>query len=153
MIEFHVEVKGIIYTCKSDGTALANGRSGDRRYVFVLRGFIEVNGKSCVLKEIGNSAFCLSSIESIGIPSNVEKIGEWCFSRCESLSEMIFESGSKLKDIGNSAFSDSGIKSIRIPSNVEKIGKCCFSRCESLSEMIFESGSKLKEIICDAFSD
>jgi hypothetical protein len=38
---------------------------------------------------------------------------------CDSLSEIVFESDSKLQEIGKSVLCNSGIRSIRIPSNVE----------------------------------
>jgi hypothetical protein len=91
------------------------------------------------LKEIGDSAFLRSGIESIRIPNKVENIGKNCFRECESLCEVVFESNSKLKKISDGAFSDSGIKSIQIPSNVENIGNDCFRACEYLSEITFES--------------
>jgi hypothetical protein len=70
------------------------------------------------LKEIGNSAFGQSGIRAIRIPSNVEKIGKYCFSKCHSL-QVVFESDSKLKKIGGFAFHDSGVKKIEIPDGCE----------------------------------
>jgi hypothetical protein len=91
--------------------------------------------------------------ESILIPSYVEIISEGCFSDCESLFEVTFESISQLKDIGRSAFYKCGIKSIRIPSNVEVIGAECFWNCKSLCEVAFESCSNLREIHRKAFDE
>jgi hypothetical protein len=103
------------------------------------------------LKEIGNEVFFSSGLKSIRIPNNVEKIGNGCFYSCESLSEIIFGSESKLKEIGRSAFYSSDLKLIRIPNNIEKLGNECFNYCKFLSEVIFESESKLKEIGKSAF--
>jgi hypothetical protein len=61
------------------------------------------------------------------IPSSVEKLGKWCFSRCESLSTVTFESSSKFSSIEQSAFGDcSSLSSICIPSSVEKLDKDVF---------------------------
>jgi hypothetical protein len=78
-------------------------------------------------------------------------IGKYCFSSCESLCEVTFESGCQLKELGKSAFFWCGIKSIRIPSSIEVIGEYCFSSCESLCEVTFESGCQLKELGKSAF--
>jgi hypothetical protein len=59
----------------------------------------------CKLREIGESAFESCGIQSIRIPKNVEIIGRSCFSACECLSEVVFESGSKLRRING--FEDS----------------------------------------------
>jgi hypothetical protein len=56
------------------------------------------------LKEIGEKAFDDFDLKSIGIRNNVEELGDSCFSRCKSLIEVVFESGSKLKEIGERAF-------------------------------------------------
>jgi hypothetical protein len=78
-------------------------------------------------------------------------MGIGCFYKCKSLSEVKFESNSKLKEIGEFTFYKCGIRSIEIPNNVERIGGGCFFKCCSLCEVIFESGSKLSEICGLAF--
>jgi hypothetical protein len=98
------------------------------------------------LKEIGEATFRASSLKSIRIPNNVEKLGDRYFHECNSLIEVTFESESKLKEIGEGSFAASSLKSIRIPNNVEKLGDGCFRACKSLIEVTFESESKLKEI-------
>jgi hypothetical protein len=153
MSDFKTEVNGVTYICKRDGTSLTDGRSIGIGKVLVVRGFIQVNGKRYVLKEIGKSAFKKCGIKSIGIPSSIELIREECFYHCESLYEVAFESYSKLKEICSHAFSRCAINSIRIPGNVEVIGEECFYECEFLSEVTFEPGSRLREICSYAFSD
>jgi hypothetical protein len=71
------------------------------------------------LKEIGKSAFYECVIKSIGIPSNAEVIGEFCFSGCNSLCGVTFEAGSKLKEIGRSAFHATGVDRLEIPAHCE----------------------------------
>jgi hypothetical protein len=52
------------------------------------------------------------------IPRNVEILGSKCFSNCESLSSITFESNSSLNRIESKAFSHSSLQSILIPSTI-----------------------------------
>ena len=62
-------------------------------------------------------------------------IGEYTFSKCDNLKDIILEEG--IKTIGDLAFGDAPIGSITIPSTVEVIEKD-----------IFGSNDKLKTINC-----
>ena len=81
------------------------------------------------------SAFRGIAIESIKIPSTALYIGEYAFSECDNLEEIILEEG--IKRIGDLAFAGAPIESITIPSTVEEIEKD-----------IFRTNDKLKEINC-----
>jgi hypothetical protein len=72
-------------------------------------------GLRCNLKQIGDSVFNDSGLNSIRIPKSVQRIGSRCFYGSESLNEVVFESGSKLEEIGSWAFSRSNVKEIDIP--------------------------------------
>jgi hypothetical protein len=87
---------------------------------------------------------CVGQRDHVVIGKEIEVISRGCFCECESLCEIIFESGSKLRRIEKCGFSDSGIKMIAIPSSVEFIGKYCFSGCKSLYKITFESGHNLQ---------
>jgi hypothetical protein len=67
------------------------------------------------LIRIESDAFSCSSLQSIVIPSSVEILGSSCFSRCESLSSISFESNSRLIRIEPGAFSGCDIRAV-IPS-------------------------------------
>jgi hypothetical protein len=86
------------------------------------------------------------------IPRGVEILGSECFSRCESLSSISFESNSQLTQIGSAAFSNSSLKSILIPWRVEVLGSKCFSSYSSISSVIFELNSRLTRIESEVFS-
>jgi hypothetical protein len=75
-----------------------------------------------------------------------------CFSYCQSLSSIIFESNSRLTRIESELFSSSSLQSIIIPRNVKILGSECFSKCGSLSSITFESNSRLSRIESEAFS-
>jgi hypothetical protein len=91
-------------------------------------------------------------LQAIRIPASVEIIGEGCFTRCTSLSQLTFESGSRLARIGNHAFWNcSSLVSICLPALVEEIPNRCFGQCTSLADLLFEDGSKLVRIHYGAF--
>jgi hypothetical protein len=87
------------------------------------------------------------------IPSTVQILGSSCFSYCESLSSISFESNSQLIRIESFAFSGSSLESIVIPSTVQILGSSCFSSCKSFSSISFESSSRLIRIESQAFYD
>jgi hypothetical protein len=62
-------------------------------------------------------------------------LGERCFSWCESLSSIMFESESRLSRIDKMAFYWSGLVGIILPASIEILGEECFSSCESLSSI------------------
>jgi hypothetical protein len=86
------------------------------------------------------SAFSYSSLESILIPRSVEILSSSCFSSCQSLSSISFESNERLTRIESSAFSDSSLQSILIRRNVRFIDGSAFSWV-GLSSIRFESGN------------
>jgi hypothetical protein len=73
------------------------------------------------LTQIESYAFSYSSLQSIVIPSRVDILCFGCFSWCESLSSISFESESRLTRIESRAFSYSSLQSIVIPHNVQFI--------------------------------
>ena len=100
------------------------------------------------LKELGDYALSLLSIESITIPSTVEKIGRGTFTSCKKLKSVTFNEGA-LKEIGSVAFNNTGIEMITIPKTVRKIGDSIFSGCKNLKKVTLNEG--LQEIGDQAF--
>jgi hypothetical protein len=70
---------------------------------------------------MGKAAFTRCGIHSIGIPRNVELIGEQWVDYCQSLCEVTFESDSKLKEICAYAFGETGVDMIEIPAGRERL--------------------------------
>ncbi|MCL2062434.1 MAG: leucine-rich repeat domain-containing protein [Firmicutes bacterium] len=81
------------------------------------------------------------------ISNSVTSIGDNAFEGCIGLTNVLFESGSKLTTIGYRAFTNCiGLTSITIPNSATTIGEWAFMSCIGLTNIIFESGSKLTEI-------
>lgn len=120
-----------------------------------------------------DGAFCnCTALKSIVIPSTITSIGEFAFSQCSCLTEVIFkgridtielaafEECVSLKElilpegliaIKKSAFNGcSSLSSIEIPNTLTMIGEVAFKDCSSLLSMAFPEG--LLEIGDNAFS-
>ena len=79
------------------------------------------------LIEIGSSAFSFNiSLESVELPSSVEVIGAYAFSKCLSLNFVSFETNSVLSVIGPSSFEYVPIGNISFPDSVSTIGEYAF---------------------------
>jgi hypothetical protein len=144
-----IELDGIRYELKSDDTAAIVGYGPKVSTRVAFPGIVRMDGKGYFVNSV--SGFKEWSGGKVIIPGSVEFLGEGCFSKCRSLTEVIFEDESNLKRIDDSAFRGSGLKLIRIPKSVEFVGKGCFYKCESLIEVIFEDESNLKRIDDSAF--
>jgi len=92
------------------------------------------------LREIGESAFrWCSSLQSISIPSSVNKIGTGAFRNCSSLRRVVLSDG--LEKIGTYAFAHcNALQSITIPSTVDDIGQSVFRFCTNLREVVLNDG-------------
>jgi hypothetical protein len=78
------------------------------------------------LLELGEGAFSHSVITSIVIPKEVRVISRECFSKCESLKEVIFEEGTLVHTFGYASFSQTDLRWFTIPRGVQVIGEGCF---------------------------
>lgn len=104
------------------------------------------------LEKIGYGAFISSSIESIKIPASVTNLGTLVFSKCKSLTSVVFEDSITIKEIPHSAFSSaSSLTSIEIPESVETIGSAAFSYCTSLKNVSISD--KITRVGNDAFNN
>jgi hypothetical protein len=79
-----------------------------------------------------------SVYENEAISGEVAFLNRSRFSLCESLSSVIFESGSKLSLIDKWTFCETGLVEIIIPSSVEVLDEYCFYACKSLPSVQFE---------------
>jgi hypothetical protein len=117
--------------------------AGDSRFR-VSDSFLEdIRGRS-IVRYFGHC-------KSVIILSSIEVLCKFCFSKCESLSSIIFESGSHLQRIERLAFYESGLISIVIPSSVEILCRSCFEECLSIESITLENDSQLAQIKSRAF--
>ena len=92
------------------------------------------------LEIVGAEWFKESNIEKLFIPNTVQELGEYAFTGCLKLCEIIFEPGSELKKIGRCCFLANAVKSVVIPKSVQYIGERAFYGCSKLNSLTFEKG-------------
>lgn len=82
-----------------------------------------------------------SSIKSVEIIGNIEKIPSFCFYNCTELDNVSIYA--TIYSIGNMAFAlCSKLKNISIPISVKSIGYGCFTNCKSLENIILPNHLK-----------
>lgn len=118
-----------------------------------------------------------SSLCKVEIPPSVERIDDYAFNGCKSLTEVKFANDSSVKVFGNhsfigcsslqqisipsslnkienNAFQDcSSLKQVTIPSSVISIGDLAFCGCSSLTNVSFEAPSSVSSIGKDIFDE
>lgn len=62
--------------------------------------------------------FASRNVETVLIPSNITRIGEYSFSNCFNLKSLSFSPSSKLRTISKNSFTSSRIEEFSIPKNV-----------------------------------
>lgn len=84
-------------------------------------------------EEIADYAFYNNyNLNTVVVSASVKAIGNFAFSHCNALEEIIFADNSVLESIGNSAFAYSGLKNITLPSGVTSLGREVFLECAAL---------------------
>lgn len=121
------------------GTGWYNSQSGES---YILDGWVlsDTNNPAYTLKDgirgiadrvySGRDALYIGTLK---IPNTVVGIGEYAFSRCRGLYEVVMPNS--VKEISNGAFYYSGITSIAIPNSVSRINGC-FMSCDNLVEVV-----------------
>ena len=157
-------------TYRTDGSIVYNDVKGTM--LFAIPGV-----KDIVIpdgyKEIPDSFFAYSAIESVVIPSTVASIGWQAFQGCSDLTEVeivgnglryidmvAFEDCTSLTEleipdgvteIDTSAFANSGIKTFRVPTTISEIQYGTFRECSNLESITIPSN--ITSIGDSAFSD
>ncbi len=102
------------------------------------------------LTYIGEGAFCMSGLESITIPGNVEIIDEEAFEGCFSLVTVEIESG--VVSIGEDAFrACSVLESVVIPASVEEIGDEAFVYCGTAND--YNSSAVMITVVSGSYAE
>lgn len=101
------------------------------------------------VKEIGDFAFSMSSIERVVLPSTVKKIGECVFFYCKNLKDVVLSDG--IAHLGPNMFQEcDGLVSIKVPNGIKGISSGCFLGCRCLTNIVLPEN--LEFIGDDAFS-
>jgi len=79
-------------------------------------------------------------------PDTTERLGDGCFSGCESLEAVDFGAGSRLVAIGTGAFRGSSVRRLAVPDGVECLYNKYLYECQLLEAVDFGAGSRLVEI-------
>jgi hypothetical protein len=86
------------------------------------------------LQRIEESAFAESHLTTIEVPASVEVLCKVCFSKCKSLTSVIFESNSKLRDVAADCFEQSPrLHPIDYPPSLSKRSQIVVSRTAGAS--------------------
>ena len=94
-----------------------------------------------------NGVFYNSGITNIEFPSTLETIGNFAFSGCSGLTEVVLSNCTSLTSIGNRVFAGcSGLTSITLPSSLTSIGYSALSQCSGLTEVDLSNCASLTSI-------
>ena len=94
-----------------------------------------------------DGVFYNSGITSIEFPSTLETIGNFAFSGCSGLTEVVLSNCTSLTSIGNGVFGVcSGLTSITLPSSLTSIGYSALSQCSRLTEVDLSNCASLSSI-------
>ena len=152
-----IEVKNadgvtIYYNWVNDKTELAVSYRGtsfseyknEYSGVIVIPESVLYKGQTYRVTSIGDSAFRKCSMTSVTIPNSVTTIGSYAFVDCNSLTNMVVESGNPKYDSRNNCNAIietssntlmAGCKNTIIPNNVTSIGEGAFSGCSGLTSI------------------
>lgn len=102
------------------------------------------------VKEIGEFAFVNSSVKTIALSENIQKIGNSAFDSCLNLEKVV--PNKKLEEIGSFAFAGcQALKEFTVTEKVKNVGEGAFARCSALENLTFTSQkTEIGENICDS---
>ena len=98
-----------------------------------------------VVRKIKSSAFSdNTSIRKVVIPSTMQEVGDWAFTRCSNLTTVELQPGTTGATIGYNCFLDcTALREITIPGNYLVIGERAFVDCVGLKKVIYEGNSSI----------
>jgi hypothetical protein len=155
MSEASLVVTGVRFRiCRGSATATVLDLDLDLSDGIIVPSSVFVPSRAAALgvTRIDPLAFGGRRIKSMVILRHVQILCPSCFSSCESLSSISFETDSELTRIESDAFSFCpSLKSFTIPHHVQILCSGCFSSCSSLSSISFETDSELTRIESKVF--
>jgi hypothetical protein len=105
-------------------------------YLLAYSGVVSL-GLPAELQTVGNDAFYqCSSLTSVTFPAELQTVGNYAFYQCSSLTSVTFPA--ELQTVGTYAFYQcSSLTSVTFPAELQTIGNYAFSRCSSLVSVTF----------------
>ena len=110
--------------------------------------------KSDISQIAPKSFFNDQEVEVVFFPSTIKEIGDYAFSECYNLRELIFDENCSLIRIGKHAFSGcKSLETVSIPNSVQIVDTAAFKACLSLKSIHFSESSSADTIGAYAFED
>lgn len=106
-----------------------------------------------MIKQIGNFSFSESSIESIEIPSHIERIHSSAFSHCQFLQTVHIPIDTKLRIIEEGVFESCLINKIFIPPQITRISDGAFFTSLFPIQVEFSPDSQIEELGKNCFGE
>lgn len=108
----------------------------------ILPSSITYNGKDYAVEYIGNESFKNSQIESIIMPSSVISIGNFAFTGCYALRQVVLSTSLSSLPLG--CFEDcQNLGVVEIPDNIKFIDRLAFDNCMSLKNLNIHKNLRL----------
>ena len=136
------------FTVVVDGVKLSKFSSSSDITDVNIPDSVSYNGVKYPVVWLDDSCFlnCVN-MKSVKIPSQVTRLGMFCFSGCSSLTSVEFSSGINI--FGSKCFLDCvNLKSIYIPDGDTFMDDYCFYNCKSLTTARLPNGLKTLNKYC-----
>ncbi len=151
--------KNLTWTVSDTGVLTISGTGNMYNYSNkgVISPWHDYEITAAVLEEgitsIGNYAFIGIYLETVELPTTLQRVGEGAFAYCEqNLRELIFRDG--LLEIGKNAFQNcEQLESMVIPSTVQFIDSRAFTGCDSLTVTYCGTQEEWEMIYTGSFDD
>lgn len=146
--EFPIQQDGVEYSIHGSGEAILENCYDDAIERIVIPEFVEKDGRTYIVTEIGYEAFCAcDKLKYVVLPNSVKKIGNEVFWYCKNLK--FVKLSDHLEEIGIEAFKDCvQLKEIEIPKSIISIGERAFDGCNTLKEVkVYKQSSIIYENI------
>lgn len=124
----------------------------NRRYRIFNNKFI-IGKSTQSIDEYDVLIFACRDIKQAIIPSTINHISSFSFSKCLRLTKVIFSERKNHLSIGSFAFTSTNIKDIHFPKEINKIERDAFMFYHNLRYVDFDKNSELEVFENDLFSD
>lgn len=96
--------------------------------------------------------YCCENLTSVSLPATVERIDDFAFFGCTSLTRLDLRGCTALREIGASAFEGcTALSDVLLPAGLSSLGEAAFRNCTALGMVWFGKPSALESIGGHAF--